>query len=71
VRHGTEIVNLGRFACGNDIDKIGGIAQITVMQKELDARFVPIAINVINATRIETRRTTDNAMDLFIDLVSQ
>mmetsp|Transcript_11082 Transcript_11082/g.17785 ORF Transcript_11082/g.17785 Transcript_11082/m.17785 type:complete len:277 (-) Transcript_11082:110-940(-) len=63
VTHGTQIVNFGGFDAGNDSNQIGSIAQITVMQVHFDACFMAISVNVVDTTRVETRRTTDDSMD--------
>ena len=62
--HGTQIVNLIRLHVGNDGNKIGSIAQVTIVEEELDSRIVTVAVDVIDAARVEGGRTTDDAMDL-------
>lgn len=67
--HGTQVVYFFWFDFGNDGDEIGGVAQVAVVKVELDAGFVPIFVDMFNAPSIETRRTTDNAMDLQKDQI--
>lgn len=64
VGHGTEIVDLSRLDIGDDGDEIGGIAQISVVKKDLDSSLVTVSVNVIDTTSVEARGTTDNTMDL-------
>ena len=62
--HGTQIVDFLRLDLGNDADEIGGVAQVTVMQKELDSAIMTILVDVLDTSSVETRGTTDNTMDL-------
>lgn len=64
VTHCSQVVNFGWFHFRDDADKVGGIAQISIMQVELDSSLVTIFVDVVDATGVETRRTTDNSMDL-------
>jgi DNA integrity scanning protein DisA with diadenylate cyclase activity len=64
VTHGTQVVDFYRLDLANDGDEIGGIAQVTVMQKELDTSIMTILVDVLDTTSVETRGTTDNTMDL-------
>jgi hypothetical protein len=64
VTHGTQVVDFLRLDLGNDADKIGGVAQVTIMQKKLDSSIMTILVDVIDTSSVETRGTTDNTMDL-------
>mmetsp|Transcript_17849 Transcript_17849/g.51100 ORF Transcript_17849/g.51100 Transcript_17849/m.51100 type:complete len:406 (-) Transcript_17849:40-1257(-) len=63
VRHGTEVVDFGGADLGDDGDQISSIAEIAVVKEELNASGVTILVKVINATGVEGRRTTDDAVD--------
>lgn len=67
VTHGTQVVDFGRLGVGNDGDQVGGIAQVTVMQIQLHSSLVSVTINMVDAAGVETRRTTDDSMDLESD----
>lgn len=62
--HGTQVVDFIWFDIANDGNQVGGIAEVTVVEKELDARIVTVSVQMIDTTSVETRRTTYNAMDL-------
>jgi hypothetical protein len=64
VTHGTQVVDFLRLDLGNDGDEIGGVAQVTVMQKELDSTIVTILVDVLDTPSVERRGTTDDTMDL-------
>jgi hypothetical protein len=66
MRHGTKVVHLRGLYCGNDGNEIGGIAQVTIVQKQLDTCFMPIAVQMINAAGVETGGAADNAVDLCV-----
>lgn len=62
--HGTQIVDFIGLDGRNDRDQIAGVAQIAVMQEELYLRVVTITVKMINTTRVEARRPTDNTVYL-------
>ena len=62
--HCPKIVNFGRLDLRDDTNEIGRVTQITVMQKELHTGFMAIFVNMVDATSVETRGTTDNTMNL-------
>lgn len=64
MRHGTKIVDLSRLDIGDDGDEVGGIAQVSVVKKDLDSSLVTVSVNVIDTTSVEARGTTDNTVDL-------
>ena len=68
--HGSKVVDFVRSCARNDGDKVGGIAKITIVQKQLDTSLVTIFVNVFNTTSIEARRTTNDTVDLVDDLRS-
>ena len=63
--HGTKVVDFGRFDGRDDRNKVGSITQIAVVQVHFDSRLVSVSVNVINSSRVEGRRSTDNSMDLY------
>jgi hypothetical protein len=62
--HGSQVIDLGGLDVVDDRDEVGSIAQISIMQENLDSGFVAILVNVINASSIEATRTTDYSVDL-------
>ncbi len=67
VGHGAEVVDFGGADLGDDGDQVGGIAEIAVVKEELDAGGVTILVEMVNATGVEGRRTTDDAVDLYVE----
>ena len=67
VGHGTEVVDFGGADLGNDGDQVGGIAEIAVVKEELDAGGVTVLVEMVNAAGVEGRRTTDDAVDLYVE----
>ncbi len=65
VRHGAEVVDFSGADVGDDGDEVGGIAEVTVVEEEFDARLVSVLIDVVNATGVEDGGTTDDSVDLF------
>eukprot|EP00581_Thalassiosira_minuscula_P028288 CAMPEP_0183751564 /NCGR_PEP_ID=MMETSP0739-20130205/1813_1 /TAXON_ID=385413 /ORGANISM="Thalassiosira miniscula, Strain CCMP1093" /LENGTH=78 /DNA_ID=CAMNT_0025987807 /DNA_START=51 /DNA_END=284 /DNA_ORIENTATION=+ len=61
--HCTKVVNLIRLHIGNDGNKIGSVAQVTVVEEELDSSIVAVTVDVIDTSSVERGRTTDDAMD--------
>ena len=66
VTHGTQVVNLGGFDGADDGDQVGRVAEIAVVQKELDPRLVAVAVEAVDTSRVEARGATNNTMDLFL-----
>jgi hypothetical protein len=64
VGHGTKIVDLSWLDVRNDGDQVGGVAEISVVEKDLDTSLVTVSVDVIDPTSVEARRTTDNTVDL-------
>ena len=64
VTHGSQVVYFGGFDSADDADQVCGVAEIAVVQKELDARLVTVLVQVLNTARVETRRATNYAMNL-------
>lgn len=64
--HCSKIVNLVWFDLSDQCDEVGGIAKITIVEEELDARVMTVPVEVINATGVEARGSTDDTMDLFV-----
>ena len=62
--HSSQIVYLGGLDIVDDRDEVGSVAQVSIMQKNLDSGFVTIFVNVINASSIEATRATDYSVDL-------
>ena len=67
VGHGTEVVDFGGADLGDDGDQVGGIAEIAVVKEELDAGGVTVLVEMVNAAGVEGRRTTDDAVDLYVE----
>mmetsp|Transcript_14834 Transcript_14834/g.30585 ORF Transcript_14834/g.30585 Transcript_14834/m.30585 type:complete len:350 (-) Transcript_14834:231-1280(-) len=53
--HGSQVVDFIGLDAGNKANQVGGIAQITIVQKNLDTGFMAIAVNVVNTTCVEAR----------------
>jgi hypothetical protein len=51
--HGAQIVNFIRFYVRNDGDKIGSIAQVSIMKKKLDSSLMAVAVDVIYTTSVK------------------
>ena len=62
--HGTQIINFIRLHIRDDCNKISSIAQVTIVEEKLDSRIVTVAVDVIDAARVEGGGTTDDAMNL-------
>ena len=67
VGHGTEVVDFGGADLGDDGDQVGGIAEIAVVKEELDAGGVTVLVEMVNAAGVEGRRTTDDAVNLYVE----
>jgi hypothetical protein len=66
VTHGTKIVDFIRFNLVNESDQVCCIAEITIMKINLDSSFVTVSVDMVDTTCVETRRTTDDSMDLCV-----
>ena len=64
VRHGAEVVDLGGADLGNDGDQVSSIAEITIVQEELDAGGMTILVEMVDAASVEGRRAAYDAVDL-------
>ena len=64
VTHGTQVVDLGRLDVVDDGNEVGGIAQVSVMQENLDSSLMAISVDVLNTSCVEATGTTDNSVDL-------
>ena len=53
VTHGSKVIDLGGANVGDDGDKIGGIAKVTVVEEELDSGLVPVLVDVIDTASVE------------------
>jgi hypothetical protein len=62
--HGSQVINLRRFNIGDYANEVGGIAQVAIVQKKLYSGFVAILVQVVNAARVEARRTTHDPVHL-------
>ena len=62
--HGSKIVNFGGLDLRDDGDEVRCIAQVTVVEEQFDSGLVSVLVDVIDTTRVETRRTTNETMDL-------
>jgi hypothetical protein len=64
VTHGSQVVYFGWLDFRNDRNKIGRIAQVTIMQIQLHPRFMSITVNMIDTSGVETGGPTNDSMDL-------
>ena len=67
--HGTQVVNLIGLRVGNDGNKVGGIAQISVVKEKLDSGFVTVAVDVVDTAGVEGGGTTNDSVDLYYYLI--
>jgi hypothetical protein len=61
---GGEVVDLIRLYLLDDSDKVCGIGQIPVMEDKIPVRHMGVLVQVVDAIRVEQRRTPFNAMRL-------
>jgi hypothetical protein len=64
VAHSPQVVDLSRLDVVDDGDEVGGIAQVSVMQENLDSSLVAISVDVLNTSCVEATGTTDDSVDL-------
>ncbi len=64
VTHRSKVVNFAWLDLGDDGNKIRSIAQVTIMKEQLYTCLVAILVDMVDASRVETRRTTDETVDL-------
>ena len=62
--HRSKVVNFAWLDLGDDGNKIRSIAQVTIMKEQLYTCLVAILVDMVDASRVETRRTTDETVDL-------
>ena len=62
--HGTKVIYFIRLHVSNDRDEISGITKVAIVKKELHASLVTVTVNVINASGVEGRTTSDDTMNL-------
>jgi len=60
--HSPQIVDLIGFDFTNQLGKVGGVGQVTIMEEETHFIRMAITIDVLNAGSVERRRTADDAM---------
>jgi hypothetical protein len=53
VTHGTQVVDFIGLHVGNNCNKIGSIAEITIVKEKLDASFMTVAVDVIDTAGVE------------------
>lgn len=70
MRHSTEVVDLMRLDSGDDVEEVGGISEIAVVQKELDSGIMSVSVDVVNARGVEGGATAHDTMD-FVSLLQQ
>ena len=46
---------------------VSGVAEVSIVKEELHSRLVPVLVDVVDATSVEGRGPTDDAMDLRSD----
>mmetsp|Transcript_42810 Transcript_42810/g.130196 ORF Transcript_42810/g.130196 Transcript_42810/m.130196 type:complete len:369 (+) Transcript_42810:193-1299(+) len=64
VRHGAKVVYFGGANLGNNGDEIGGIAEVAVVQVELNTCLMPIFVNVVDTACVEGGGSADDAVNL-------
>ena len=62
--HGSQVVDLRGLDVIDDGDEIGGVAQVTVVQEDLDSGLVAVLVDVLNSASIEGTGATYDAVDL-------
>ena len=62
--HSTQVVDFIGLHIGDDGNKIGCIAKITIMKEELHTGFMTVTVDVVNTASVERRRTTNDSMNL-------
>ncbi|KAG6540856.1 hypothetical protein Mapa_017786 [Marchantia paleacea] len=70
VRLGSEIVHFIGADAVDPLSQSGGICEIAVVQLHARARVVRIDVDVLEALRVEIRRTTDDSVH-FVSLAEQ
>lgn len=63
--HGTKIVDFIGLDIGDNGDEIRGVTEITIVEEELHAGVVAVAVNVVDTAGVERRRATDDSVDLY------
>jgi len=53
VTHSTQVVDFIGLHVGNNGDKIGSIAEITIMKEKLNTSFMTVTVDVVNAAGVE------------------
>ena len=51
--HSTQVVNFIRLHVSNDGNKIGSIAEITIVEEKLDTSFMTVTVDVINTSGVK------------------
>ena len=67
---GGEVVDLIGLNLLHDADEVGAVHEVAIVQLQTNVVFVRILIEVVNAVRVELRRTALDAVD-FVALVKQ
>ena len=62
--HGSQVVDFGGSYICNNGDEIGRITKISIMQIEGNALLMSILVQVMNARRVEGRRSSNNSVNL-------
>mmetsp|Transcript_84484 Transcript_84484/g.235302 ORF Transcript_84484/g.235302 Transcript_84484/m.235302 type:complete len:248 (-) Transcript_84484:147-890(-) len=66
-----QVVHLGRLHARHDAAEVAGVREITVVQEQLDARRMPVFVQMLDAARVEAGRAADNAVHLVALLKQQ
>jgi len=53
VTHSTQVVNFIGLNVGNNGNKIGSIAEITIVKEKLDTSFMTVTVDVINTAGVK------------------
>ena len=62
--HCTQVIDFSWAYVGDDGDEVSGITKITVMEEQFDTSLMPVSVDVINASSVESGRTTDDSVYL-------
>ena len=62
--HGSKVVDFAGLHSADDVDEVGRIAEIPVVEEELDTGLVAVLVDVVNAPSVEGGGAADDAVDL-------
>ena len=62
VTHGAEVVDLVRLDGGDDVEEIGRVREVSIVEEYLHASVVSVSVDVLNARGIEGRASSHDPM---------